>query len=185
MNKLIVSFMVAFVLLSILSAIMDGSNSAVATQLNGSIDDDDVIINVDTVTGFLDTGGIIFIDTEKIEYTGVAAGTQFTGCVRGIEGTVANAHADDTLVYNEDLGIINYALGFNIIRVSDDAGWMALFDIPWRFVTITMPKLMLWDYSFFTGELMIVRYVLMTISIGFYIAFAIQALQVAAGILVR
>ena len=181
MNKLVVAFTVCFVMLSILSAIMDGSNSMVATELAANCDDDDAILTVDSTTGFLDTGGVIMIDSEKISYTGVTAIT-FTGCTRGIEKTDADDHVIDAVVYNEDLGLMNYALGFNIVRISHNAGWMALFDIPWNFATKTMPKLMLWDYSFFTGELVIIRYILMTVSIGFYIAFAIQALQVAVGI---
>ena len=182
MNKMVAAFAVCFVLLSMLSAVMDGSASMVATDLTAGIDDAVAILPVTTTNGFQDAGGIVMVGNEKIEYTGVTAVT-FTGCDRGIEGTEAEAHATGVMVYNEDLGVINYALGFNFVRVANNAGWTALFDIPWKFVTITAPKLLLWDFSFFTGELVLVRYILMTLSIGFYIAFALQALQVAMGAL--
>lgn len=176
------AFTVCFVLMSMLSAIMDGSASMVATDLTLGVDDTIATLEVTTTNGFQDAGGVVMIGNEKIEYAGLTALT-FTGCDRGIEGTDAEAHAIGAMVYNEDLGIINYALGFNFVRVANNAGWTALFDIPWKFVTITVPKLLLWDFSFFTGELVLIRYVLMTLSIGFYIAFALQALQVAMGAL--
>ena len=178
------AFTVAFVLLAILSAIMNGANAMAATELTLGVDDTIGTLEVTTTNGFLDTNGIVFVGNEKIEYTALTALT-FTGCDRGIEDTEAEAHVAGVLVYNEDLGVINYALGFNFVRVANNAGWTALFDIPWKFVTLTAPKLLLWNFSFFTGELVLVRYVLMTVSIGFYIAFAIQALQVAMGVLRR
>ena len=178
------AFAVCFVLLSMLSAVMDGSTAMVATDLTAGVDDAMIVLPVTTTTGFQSAGGVLMVGNEKISYTGVTAMT-FTGCARGIEGTDAEAHATGALVYNEDLGVINYALGFNFVRVANNAGWTALFDIPWKFVTVTAPKLLLWDFSFFTGELVLVRYVLMTLSIGFYIAFALQALTAAMGVLRR
>jgi len=167
-----------------LSAIMDGANAMVATSLTAGINDVVVVLPVTSTTGFQPAGGVVMVGNEKVEYTGLTAVT-FTGCDRGIEGTEAEAHTIGAMVYNEDLGIINYAMGFNFVRVANNAGWTALFDIPWKFVTITAPKMLLWDFSFFIGEWVLFRYVLMTLSIGFYIAFALQALQVAMGALRR
>lgn len=71
-------------------------------QLNGAIDAVVTTIVVDSTAGF-PAAGVILIDNELISYTGVTA-TNFTGCVRGVSGTVAASHADNTLVQNA----INY-----------------------------------------------------------------------------
>ena len=67
-------------------------------QLNGAIDAVVTTIVVDSTAGF-PAAGVILIDNELISYTGVTA-TNFTGCVRGVSGTTAASHADNTLVQN-------------------------------------------------------------------------------------
>ena len=53
---------------------------------------------MDSTTGF-PAAGVILIENELISYSGVTA-TTFTGCVRGVSGTTAASHADNTLVQN-------------------------------------------------------------------------------------
>lgn len=184
MNKIIAGFMVMFVLLSILSAIMDGAAGAAAsTDLTAAIDDDDVTLNVTSVTGFLAAGGVVMVGNEKILYTGVALGTQFTGCTRGYEGTIADDHANGTAVYNEDLGIVNYAMGFNVVQTGVPGSIASVAMMPIRFLTITVPRLVLWDYAFLQGDLVILRYVLMAISVGFVIYLAFMAVNTIIGVL--
>lgn len=73
------------------------------TLLNGAIDADDTTINVDSTTGFL-SGGFIRIEDEIIQYSGITA-TSFTGCTRGVQGTTAAVHADNTPVYRPTYGV--------------------------------------------------------------------------------
>jgi hypothetical protein len=56
----------------------------------GGINNSTATIVVDSTTGFAATGTLL-IDSELITYTGKTA-TDFTGCVRGVEGTTAAAH---------------------------------------------------------------------------------------------
>jgi hypothetical protein len=66
------------------------------TQLNGAIDAAADKIKVDDVAN-AHSSGVIKIEDEVIEYTGIDTDTKdFTGCTRGVEGTAAAAHADDT-----------------------------------------------------------------------------------------
>ena len=69
------------------------------TQLNGSIDDDDTTITVDSTDGFPESGRIK-IEDEEIFYNGKTA-VQFSNCVRKYRGTTADDHADDTAVDNK------------------------------------------------------------------------------------
>lgn len=70
---------------------------AQANTLNGAISSSDTTITVDSTTGFPTAPSILLIEQELITYAG-KSGTQFTGCVRGVQGTVAVAHADNTIV---------------------------------------------------------------------------------------
>jgi hypothetical protein len=79
-----------------------GSNpTSVTTQLNGSIDNTQATITVDSTTGF-PASGILDIGTELITYT-AKTGTDFTGCVRGTNGTTAASHLDNAIVTNATL----------------------------------------------------------------------------------
>jgi hypothetical protein len=79
-----------------------GSNpTSITNQLNGSIDNTQATITVDSTTGF-PASGILDIGTELITYT-AKTGTDFTGCVRGTNGTTAASHLDNAIVTNATL----------------------------------------------------------------------------------
>lgn len=172
MNKLVASFVVAFMLLSIVCSIFDGGGGLVSTSLTASVTSADVNWAVDNTTTFLGTG-ILFCEDEKVLYASTNA-THFIGLTRGYEETDAAAHYIGRVVYCEDAGIVNAALGFNAAAIAATSGYAAAVLIPWKFFTITMPRLVLWNFNIFTGDLVIVRYLLMGLSICFYIAFAIN-----------
>lgn len=64
--------------------------------LNGTINSSATTIVVDSTTGF-SASGTLLIDTELITYAAKTA-TDFTGCVRGVEGTVAASHLNNAVV---------------------------------------------------------------------------------------
>jgi hypothetical protein len=68
------------------------------TTLNGTINDTVTTVVVTSTTGFGATGTIL-IDSELITYTG-KTGTDFTGCVRGTNGTKAASHTTGATVSN-------------------------------------------------------------------------------------
>jgi hypothetical protein len=72
--------------------------TSVTTLLNGAIDNSQTTITVDSTAAFPTTGRID-IDTELITYTGKTA-TDFTGCVRGANGSTATSHLDNAIVTN-------------------------------------------------------------------------------------
>lgn len=64
--------------------------NALQTTLAGSINNSVTTITVASTTGFPTTGAVT-IDNEVIFYTGIS-GPQFTGCIRGSDGTLAASH---------------------------------------------------------------------------------------------
>jgi hypothetical protein len=72
--------------------------SAAVDQLNGSINASTTTITVDSTTGF-SSAGLLLIEQELITYTGITS-TTFTGCTRGVQGTAAASHNDNTIVYD-------------------------------------------------------------------------------------
>ena len=73
-------------------------NGTTVTLLNGTINNSVTTVVVTSTTGFSATGTIL-IDSELITYTG-KTGTDFTGCVRGTNGTTAASHTTGATVYN-------------------------------------------------------------------------------------
>jgi hypothetical protein len=79
-----------------------GSNpTSLTNQLNGSRTSGDTTIIVDSTTGF-PASGILDIGTELITYAAKTA-TDFTGCVRGTNGTTAASHLDNAIVTDATL----------------------------------------------------------------------------------
>lgn len=183
MNKIIAGYTVLFFILSMLSSFIDGAvGAASATDLTAGITATDNVLNVTDTEGFLSVGGVLMAGNEKMSYTGSTPLT-FTGVNRGIEGTEATAHAIGDMVYAEDAGILNYALGFSVISTAVPGGIASVAMIPFNFLTITVPKLVLWDYSFFSGDFIIIRYILMAVSIGFVIYLSFMAVNTILGVL--
>jgi len=72
--------------------------TSITTTLNGGINNSVTTITVTSTSSF-PTSGTIDIDTELITYSGKNA-TQFTGCVRGTNGTTAASHSTGATVTN-------------------------------------------------------------------------------------
>jgi len=72
--------------------------TSVTTTLNGGIDNIVTTITVASTSAF-PTSGRLDIGTELITYTGKTA-TDFTGCVRGVNGSTATSHLNGATVTN-------------------------------------------------------------------------------------
>ena len=71
------------------------TNTDLTTNLDGTINNSVTTI---TATGFPATG-VLLIGSELISYTGIST-NDFTGCVRGVQETVAVEHLAGAIVYN-------------------------------------------------------------------------------------
>ena len=82
----------------------------------------------------------------------------------------------------EDQTLMEYMTGMNTLQA---AGWTAIFTVPIGFITHGFPKLILWDYSFFSGALQIIRWILFAISIGAIWAMVTQFMNAATSLFGR
>jgi hypothetical protein len=75
-----------------------------------------------------------------------------------------------------DLTLMGYLTGMNNLQT---ASWTAIFTVPYNFFTHGFPKMILWDFSFFSGALEIVRWFLFVLSIGAIYALAQEQVYLA------
>jgi len=179
-GKLAVGFLILSVIFCFIDAIAAGGGGLVATRLDGALNSTDTTVDVDSTDYFVETG-VLIIGNEKLSYAATTA-TSFTGCTRGFEDTTAASHVDNTIVYSEDIGIMNYALNYDIASVVSTSGVLSVVVIPIKFFTVTIPKIAMWDYGFLSGQMIYLRYILQIFTIGFILAWALQGLSVAQGI---
>ena len=172
--------MIVFVFFTMLSGVMEDGGGMVTTQLNGAISSTDNILVVDTTAGFL-AANVVIIGDEEITYTGVTP-VSFTGCIRGTNNTDAVTHTDNTYVYSPESGVLNRSLGFNVIAIGEDAGALSVVNLTWNFLVKALPNIVMWDYSFLTGQLIIIRYLLMAVGVGIIVYFGFSAISTAFGI---
>lgn len=69
------------------------------TTLNESLTNSDTTISITDASSF-SSAGTIRIDDEFIDYSGKSS-NDLTGCTRGVDGTPASAHDDDSIVVDE------------------------------------------------------------------------------------
>ncbi len=181
MGKMTAFFLGLFILGMLFTGLGEGNGGIVATKLTSAMGIGDTTVNVTSTTNFLDTD-YIYIGDEKILYAGTTA-TTFTGCTRGVSGTTAVAHANSSMVYNAESNIMNSALNMNITAVTANSGLFGVIQIPWKFLTYSLPNLVQMNFSFFQGDMAILGYMFMACACGFAVSLALAFLYVAAGII--
>lgn len=96
------------------------AESAYTTNLNGAINDAVTTITVDNTSGMRIGDWYRFIiDSEVIYANNGSTQTQFTGCLRGQEGTTAASHLDDALVTERDMVMDGQAQAVDLVQLND------------------------------------------------------------------
>lgn len=78
------------------TGITRGANAQIYYPIGQHVAANNVTLTVDSTTSF-SPAGTMLIGTELISYSG-KTGTTFTGCTRGAQGTIAAAHADNSVI---------------------------------------------------------------------------------------
>jgi hypothetical protein len=78
------------------TGITRGVNAQIYYPIGQHVAANNVTLTVDDTTSF-SPAGTILIGTELISYSGKTL-TTFTGCTRGVQGTIAAAHADNSVI---------------------------------------------------------------------------------------
>lgn len=161
-----------FMFFTILSAVMEGSQGIAATQLTSNVSATSTTLPVTsgTTTQFIASGDFLWIDDERMAYTGVTAAS-FTGVTRGIAdengyGGTAAAHLLGTVVRNEGANLINSLIGYNAAAASATTG--SVFSVIGTGVSViaALPRMIIFDYSWLSGDLAILRMVFLAICYG-------------------
>lgn len=96
------------------------TSAADTDQLNGSLTATATSITVDSTSGFAAPGRVL-IESEVISYDAISS-TQLLGCRRGLEGTTAAIHADDTAITERDFIGTGHAEPEELVDMNDETG---------------------------------------------------------------
>jgi len=188
-------FAFIFVCATILCGFMEGTSGINATELSANIDEIVTTILVDSTEGFAGSTHpasqrYIIIGGEAISYTGLTE-TSFTGCVRGLTNPQtgdqrdASTHGDGALVTNTSTSAMNSLIAIFQAKSSASFGTFIALIFSSAFWT-ALWQMMVWDYSFFTGQLSILRIVLVvTLSGGFLFSIVMSMIGLAQGMFRR
>ncbi|KKN41652.1 hypothetical protein LCGC14_0721270 [marine sediment metagenome] len=181
MNKLTVTFTFLFFVGALLSGIMEGGGGIVTTRLTADLSSTAVTMTVNNTSGFLDSGYVV-LQNERVRYTGTTP-TTLTGLTRGYDNTVAAVHNAPGKVYSPSSSIINYALGFDIATTGTTVGAISMPIFFWRFITTSIPRLVMWDFNYLKeGEMQYIRWLLMVISTGFVLTASLKIASAMGGV---
>lgn len=97
-------------------------------------------------------------------------------------GNLLCAIIDGVWLSAEDVNLMTYLTGMTNLQTSS---WTAIFTVPFNFFTHGLPKLLLWDFSFFSGGWSIVRWILFVFSIGAIYGLASMFFSNSQGIFIR
>lgn len=168
---------------AILDGVMQGAGGVLSTHLTINHNAAVTTLNVATTEGWLKSDYVI-IGTESVKYTN-KTDTTFTNCERGYDSTDAVAHDAGEKVYTQESSVVNYALGFNVASTGASVGAVDIALVGWRFVTVTIPRIVMWDYSFLKINpwTQYIRLFLQIISVGFVIYMCYTIASALGGIL--
>jgi hypothetical protein len=133
MSKMIAGILFIYVAITLFCGFANGSEGLNSTVLTASMGAADTSCTVQSTSGFLVGGDYITIGGEQMQYTSLDF-THFYGLVR----TNGAAHANTTMVYNQQSSLLNAALGFNVNAVTTSSGLISIFTIPLKFFTTTL-----------------------------------------------
>jgi hypothetical protein len=155
-NKLIAFFLFMLVGTGILLGIMAGGGGMTTTDLTANVTANQTYLLVQSTSDFY-TPDYVIIGSEKIYYTSLND-TAFLSCTRGYGNTTAAVHPDGARVYTPSAAAMNYAVGFNIVAVQDDWGWVSFIAIPVMFIVATLPHIIKDGANLITGDLAIIMW---------------------------
>jgi len=181
MNKLTISFALAFFLCVLLSSIAEGAGSMNITKLTVSITSVSTTINVASTEGWLDSDTFT-VDNETIKYNGKTS-TAFVNCTRGYDDSTADSHAVNSKCYSSDAGVLNSALGFNIASTGSTVGALSIPIFAYKFCTTSVPHMVMWDFGWMKeGGFQYIRAFFMIISIGFVLTMSWTIMSALGGV---
>jgi len=182
-SNLIVFFIVTFNFLSILCGLAQGYGTPYVTYLTDDISETTTNLPVASTVGFA-TSDFIWIDDERIAYTGTSA-TSFNNCTRGAadqngQGGVPKEHKAGTAVYTEGMNALNAMLGFNYASLKLSYGTPIAIILSVFAYIGAIPRFIFWNIGFMEGSgwSLVKIIILYPLSAGFVLAFMFFLIQI-------
>ena len=97
-------------------------------------------------------------------------------------GNLLCALMDGVWLVAEDANLMAYLTGMTPLQT---ASWTSIITVPYNFLTHGLPKLLLWDFSFFSGSWAIIRWFLLVFSIGTIVGLWMTFVNSTQGIFTR
>lgn len=184
MNQIISAYMVINVIMIILNAAMAGGGGLASTTLTSNLNSTSNTMYVTSTASFL-SADVLVIDDEYVSYTG-KTNTSFTGLVRGYNSSTAASHVTGKMVYTQETGMINQALGFNVASTSSTVGVLPVVSMTANFLGRALLNMVIWDFpNIFNQDetLKIIRIILIACGVGLLVYIGLNYLLPAMGIL--
>ena len=181
-HKLLITFLIVFVVASILGAIMQGGGGVVSTVLADDISANATYIPAESTSLFANKD-IIIIGNEKMLYSSKDS-TGFNIQTRGYDSTTPTAHIAGRRIYTQESNVLNNALGFNLAVEVESGGMIAVIMLPITFFTTTLPHLITLNVNFLKiPELSIIAIFWMVAGIALLVVLAIQIAPIAVSLM--
>lgn len=179
MNKLIVAFMMASFLFSMLDGVFAaGATGVVATELTQDLTASGTTAYVAATGGFPEAGEVLIAD-EVISYNG-KTNTTLENLTRGED---AAYHDAGRQVFTSETGLVSGMRGYQNIETGSSVGSVNIFNFPQKFVTDYLPSMTKFDFGFMTyneaGQ--IFAYLCFIFTIGFWFMIAYYVLTALGG----
>ena len=182
-------FIFMFITGQLIAVMIEGGGFAVS-RLNGPLSATAKVITIDSTENFLAADAThpayIMVGDEIVSYTDKTS-TQFVPCLRGEKdpqtqrATEASAHAHRTKVKTLNVAAMDSFIGYNITTSGAEFGTLDAVKFVGR-TFANLPKMLLWDYPWFTGPWVIARFILFAFSGGFVFGLCIAMVTLARGI---
>lgn len=154
------------------SLTMESQSFIGATALTSAVSASAGTLNVGDTGSFPSSGVRGFMGKEEFSWTGTTS-TSFTGVTRGINSTSPTVHVSGIRVYNETSGLVNLGIDFNVIEFSESNSVVdniievarSPVEVFGMFIKL-LAKLLLWDYGWLEGDMVILKYFLYVFGAG-------------------
>lgn len=176
-----------YLIFTMLVGFLNGQGGIATTILTADMDETDTSCEVQSTAGFL-AADKVTIDNEQMTYTSIDY-THFYGLNRdsGIPHYISNSDGYPTMVYNQSTSLINNALCFNVSSVAASAGIMAIFTVPIKFFSVTLPNLVTGRsvLALLPGEFAFIGYFWLGITLAVVVSLGVAFIWVISGVVGR
>jgi len=185
MSKMVAGVLFVWICLTILASFCTGAGGINATYLTAPMAATDNSATVNSTAGFLPGGDILFIGGEQMTYSSTDY-THFYGLTRtnGVAHAALESSGVPTMVYSQQTNLVNDALGYNVSQVVSSSSFVAVFTIPYKFFSVTLPAIISGQgiMPLLPGVFAFIGYFWLAMTAGVAVSFGVQLAWLLSGL---